>query len=93
MPVTPLSSEAVSDLISLTKQDHHDNEPNGMRRHRPIQKLSPAAERSLNRQPSVGLLKAESEEAKSNLVAFLVISEPRSPFPFLFFFFPELRLQ
>jgi hypothetical protein len=46
-PVTPVSSEAVTQLLSLIKQDSYNNEPNEMRRHRLTQKLANAAERSI----------------------------------------------
>ncbi|KAF2468612.1 uncharacterized protein BDR25DRAFT_357539 [Lindgomyces ingoldianus] len=38
-PVTPVSSEAVTQLLSLIKQDSHSNKPNKMRHHKLIQKL------------------------------------------------------
>jgi hypothetical protein len=34
--VTPVSSEAVTQLLSLIRQDSHSNEPNEMRHHRLI---------------------------------------------------------
>jgi hypothetical protein len=67
-PVTPVSSEAVTQLLGLIKQDSHSNEPNGMRHHRLIQKLANAAERSIAQQALdqnyIGLLKAANNEAK-----------------------------
>jgi hypothetical protein len=50
MPVTPVSSEAVTQLLSLIKQDSHSNEPNEMRRYRLVQKLANATERSIAQQ-------------------------------------------
>jgi hypothetical protein len=45
--VTPVSSEAVTQLLSLIKQDSHSNELNEVRHHRLIQKLANAADRSI----------------------------------------------
>ena len=45
--VTPVSLEAVTQLLSLIKQDPYNNKPNEMRRHKLIQKLANAAERSI----------------------------------------------
>jgi hypothetical protein len=68
-PVTPVSSEAVTQLLSLIKEDSHSNEPNEMRHHRLIQKLANAAERSIAQraldQNYIGLLKAANNEAKT----------------------------
>jgi hypothetical protein len=68
-PVTPVSSEAVTQLLSLIKQDSHSNEPNKIRRHGLIQKLANAAERSIAQQALdqnyIGLLKAANNEAKT----------------------------
>ena len=46
-PVTPVTLEAKTQLLSLTKQDSHNNGPNEMHRHRLIQKLADAAETSI----------------------------------------------
>jgi hypothetical protein len=68
-PVTPVSSEAVTQLLSLIKQDSHGDEPNELRRHRLIQKLANAAERSIAQQALdqnyIGLLRAANNEAKT----------------------------
>jgi hypothetical protein len=68
-PVTPVSSEAVIQLLSLIKQNSRSNEPNEMRHHRLIQKLANAAERSIAQQALdqnyIGLLKAANNEAKT----------------------------
>ncbi|PZD39774.1 DDE-1 domain containing protein [Pyrenophora tritici-repentis] len=68
-PVTPVSSEAVTQLLSLIKQESHNNEPNELRSHRLVQKLANAAERSIARQALdqnyIGLLKAANNEAKT----------------------------
>jgi hypothetical protein len=67
--VTPMLLEAVTQLLSLIKQDSHSNEPNEMRRHRLIQKLANADERSIAQQALdqnyIGLLKAANNEAKT----------------------------
>jgi hypothetical protein len=66
-PVTPVSSEAVTQLLSLIKQDPQNDEPNELRRHRLIQKLTNAAKRSIAQQALdqnyIGLLKAANNEA------------------------------
>ncbi|KAI0570374.1 DDE-1 domain containing protein, partial [Pyrenophora tritici-repentis] len=68
-PVTSASSEAVTQLLSLIKQDSHNDEPNEMRHHRLIQKLANASEKSIARQALdqnyIGLLKAANNEAKT----------------------------
>jgi hypothetical protein len=68
-PVTPMSSEAVTQLLSLIKQDSHSNKLNELRRHRLAQKLANAAERSIARQALdqnyIGLLRAANNEAKT----------------------------
>jgi hypothetical protein len=67
-PVTPVSSEAVTQLLSLIKKDSHSDEPNGLRHHRLIQKLANAAERSIAQQALdqnyIRLLKAANNETK-----------------------------
>ncbi|KAF2856938.1 hypothetical protein T440DRAFT_512924 [Plenodomus tracheiphilus IPT5] len=68
-PVTPVSSEAVTQLLSLIKQGPHSDKPNERRRHGLIQKLANAAERSIAQQALdqnyIGHLKAANNEAKT----------------------------
>lgn len=65
----PVSSEAVAQLLSLIKQDSHSDKPIELRRHRLIQKLANAAERSIAQQALdqnyIRLLKAANNEAKT----------------------------
>jgi hypothetical protein len=64
-----VSSEAVTQLLSLIKQDSCSNEPDEMRHNRLIQKLANTAERSIAQQALdqnyIGLLKAANNEAKT----------------------------
>jgi hypothetical protein len=68
-PVTPVSSEAVTQLLSLINQESRNDDPNELRRHKLTQKLANAAERFIAQQALdqnyIGLLKAANNEAKT----------------------------
>ncbi|USP82255.1 DDE-1 domain containing protein [Curvularia clavata] len=68
-PVTPVSSEAVTQLLSLIKQDSRNEGPNEILRHRLTQKLANAAQRSIAQQTLnrnyIRLFKAANDEAKT----------------------------
>jgi hypothetical protein len=67
--VTPVSSEAVTDLLSLIQQNSHHDEPNAMRNQRLVQKLTKSAQRYIARhaldQNYIGLLRDANNEAGS----------------------------
>jgi hypothetical protein len=62
-PVTPVTSEAVTELLSLIKQESRQTEPDPMRSQKLVQKLANAAQRSIARY--IGLLRDANNEAGS----------------------------